>query len=92
MSDMHYYAILYYIWDQLISPEPSANFYFFLVFEFYRKGIPNGVQLTCQFLMIFYGPKEAPGAKELDQKSPKLTTRLEGACSDLVVDSWTTLM
>ena len=52
---------------------------FFLVFEFYRKGIPNGVQLTCQFLMIFYGPKEAPGVKELGQKSPGPSTRVEGA-------------
>ena len=32
----------------------------------------------CQFLMIFYGPKEAPGVKELDQKSPEPSTRVEG--------------
>ena len=29
----------------------------------------------CQFLMIFYGPKEVPGVKELGQKSPGLSTR-----------------
>ena len=56
--------------------EPSASFCFFLVFEFYRKGIPNGVQLTCQFLMIFYGPKEAPEVKELGQKSPEPSMRV----------------
>ena len=27
----------------------------------------------------FYGPKEAPGVKELGQKSPELSTRVEGA-------------
>ncbi len=26
--------------------------------------------MTCQFLMIFYGPKEVPRVKELGQKSP----------------------
>ena len=68
---------------------------FFLVFEFYRKGIPNGVQLTCQFLMIFYGPKEAPGVKELGQKSPEPSTRVGarptplGASPYLVDDSKT---
>ena len=52
---------------------------FFLVFEFYRKGISNGVQLTCQFLMIFSGPKEAPEVKELGQESHGLPTRVGGA-------------
>ena len=56
---------------------------FFLVFEFYRKGITNGVQLTCQFLMIFYGPKEAPRVKELGQKSLKPSTRMEREPSPL---------
>ena len=28
--------------------------------------------------MIFYGPKEAPGVKELGQKSPEPSTRVEG--------------
>ena len=35
--------------------------------------------MTCQFLWIFYGPKEAPEVKELGQKSPELSTRVEGA-------------
>ena len=30
----------------------------------------------CQFLMIFYGPKEAPRVKELGQKSPGPSTRV----------------
>ena len=70
--------MLFYIifWDYPINPEPSASFCFFVVFEFYRKGIPNGVQLTCQFLWIFYGPKEDPGVKELRQKSPGPSTRV----------------
>ena len=55
---------------------------------FYRKGIPNGVQLTCQFLMIFYGPKEAPGVKELGQKSPEPSTRVGGAPHPLGVDPY----
>ena len=29
--------------------------------------------------MIFYGPKEAPGVKELGQKCPGLSTRVGGA-------------
>ena len=29
--------------------------------------------------MIFYGPKEAPRVKELGQKSPEPSTRVEGA-------------
>ena len=62
---------------------------FFLVFEFYRKGIPKRVQLTCQFLMIFYGPKEAPGVKELGQKNPELSMRVGGALPYLVDDSET---
>ena len=33
--------------------------------------------------MIFYGPEEAPEAKELGQKSPKSTTRVEGAPAPL---------
>ena len=47
--------------------------------SFIPFGIPNGVQLTCQFLMIFYGPKQAPRVKELGQKSPGLPTRVGGA-------------
>ena len=30
----------------------------------------------CQFLMIFYGPKEAPRVKELGQKSLEPSTRV----------------
>ena len=35
--------------------------------------------MTCQFLMIFDRPKEAPGVKELGQKSLELSTRVGGA-------------
>ena len=42
---------------------------------FRRKGISNGVQMTCKFLRIFYGPKEDHGASELGQKSSGLPTR-----------------
>ena len=41
MFYMHLYAILYDFWDYPINLEPSASFYFSLVFEFYRKGIPT---------------------------------------------------
>ena len=34
--------------------------------------------MMCQFLTIFYGPEEAHGASEMDQKSPELSTRVEG--------------
>ena len=34
--------------------------------------------MTCQFLTIFYGPKEDPGVKELGQKSSKPSMRVEG--------------
>ena len=46
----------------------------------------------CQFLMIFYGPKEAPEVKELGQKSPEASTRVEGMLPYLVDDSETPLM
>ena len=62
----------------LLTYNPVPVSIFFLVFEFYRKGIPNIVQLTGQFLMIFYGPKEAPVVKELDQKSRGPSTGVEG--------------
>ena len=39
----------------------------------------------CQFLTIFYGPKEDPGVKELGQKSPGLSTRVAGALTPLGV-------
>ena len=48
--------------------------------------------------MIFYGPKEAPGVKELGQKSPGLSMRVGGARTPLGVgpylvdDSETPLM
>ena len=58
-----------------INLEPSASFCFSLFLSFTEKEYQNGVQLTCQFLMIFYGPKEAPGVKELGQKSPEPSTR-----------------
>ena len=35
--------------------------------------------MACQFLRIFYGPKEDHGASELGQKSPGLPTRVGGA-------------
>ena len=41
--------------------------------------------MTC-ILMIFYGPKEASGVKELGQKSPEPSTRVEGAPPYLVDD------
>ena len=33
----------------------------------------------CQFLMIFYGPKEAPEVEELGQNSPESSARVEAA-------------
>ena len=39
--------------------------------------------------MIFYGPKEAHGASEMDQKSPEQSTRVEGTPPYLVDDSET---
>ena len=39
--------------------------------------------MTCQFLTIFYGPKEAPGVKELGQKRPEPSTRVESAPTPL---------
>ena len=41
--------------------------------------------MTCQFLRIFYGPKEDYGASELGQKSPGLPTRVGGAPTPLGV-------
>ena len=35
--------------------------------------------MTCQFTEIFYGPEEAPEAKELVEKSPESSMRVEGA-------------
>ena len=44
MFYMHLYAILYDFGDKPINLEPSASLCFFLVFEFHKKGISNGVQ------------------------------------------------
>ena len=68
---------------KLLTQSPVPVSVFSLFFEFYRKGIPNGVQLTCQFLTISYGPKEDPGAKELGQGSLGLPTRVGGAPTPL---------
>ena len=35
--------------------------------------------MTCKFMEIFYGPEEAPEAKELGQKSHEASRRVEGA-------------
>ena len=56
------------------TPEPVSVFSLFLSFT--EKEYQNGVQLMCQFLMTFSGPKEAPGVKELGQDSPGLPTRV----------------
>ena len=90
----HFYIIF---GTNLLTQSPVPVSVFFLVFEYQRKGIPNGVQLTCQILMIFYGPKEDPGVKELGQKSPGLSMRVggtptpPGAPAYLVDDSGTFL-
>ena len=44
MFYMHYYATLYYFWDLPINLEPSPSSCFFLVLEYRRKGISNGVE------------------------------------------------
>ena len=54
---IHFYIFL---GTNLLTQSPVPVSVFFLVFEFYRKGIPNGVQLTCQFLMIFMDQKKPP--------------------------------
>ena len=73
------FYMLFYMIFGTNQPRAQCQFLFFpLVFEFYRKGIPNKVQLTCQFLTIFYGPKEDPGAKELGQEIPRASTRVGG--------------
>ena len=41
--------------------------------------------MTCQFLMIFSIPKEAPEVKELGQESHRLPTRVGGAPTPLGV-------
>ena len=72
----HFYIIF---GTNLLTEGPVQIAVFLPISVFSRKGIPNGVQLTCQFLMIFYGPKEAPGVKELGQESHGLPTRVGGA-------------
>ena len=37
--------------------------------------------MSYKFTVIFYGPEEAPEAKELGQKSHEASTRVEGAPS-----------
>ena len=48
------------------------------VFSLFLSFAEKEDQTECQFLMIFYGPKEAPEVKELGQKSPEPSTRVEG--------------
>ena len=75
------FNMLFYIifGNNLFTGGPMPVSVFLPILEFCIKGIPNGVQLTRQFLMIFYGPKESSGVKELGQKSPEPSTRVEGA-------------
>ena len=70
MFYMHLYAILYDFWDKPINLEPSASFCFLLVFEFCRKGIPNGVELTCQFLMFFMDQKKTTEHRSWARRVP----------------------
>ena len=74
MFYMHLYAILYV----LSILESSASFCFYPILGFQRKGKSNGFQLTWNFTELIFGPEEAHGASEMDQKSPEGTTRVEG--------------
>ena len=51
---------------------------FSLVLIFTEKDIKRS-PIELKFTVIFYGPKEAPEAKELGQKSHEASTRVEGA-------------
>ena len=79
MFYMHLYAILYDFRDKPINLEPSASFYFFLVFNYRGKGKSNRVQLTWNFMELIFGPEEDHGVSELEQESPGLPTRVGGA-------------
>ena len=35
--------------------------------------------MSCNFMVIFYGPEEAHGVSEMDQRSHEASTRVEGA-------------
>ena len=79
---LHVYIIFR---TNLLTRGPARIAVFLPISVFRRKGISNGVQLTSQFLTIFYGPKEDPGVKELGQESPGLPTRVGGAPTPLGV-------
>ena len=49
---------------------------FSLVFEFYKKGKSNGVQLTLNSMELIFGPEEAHGVSEMGQESPGLPMRV----------------
>ena len=57
---------------------PSASCCFFLVFVFYRKSIPNGVQMERNFLRIFLGPEDNHEASGGGQKTHAGATSLRG--------------
>ena len=52
--------LFYMIFGTNLLTRARCQFLFSLVFEYCRKGIPNGVQLTCQFFMIFMDQKKPP--------------------------------
>ena len=76
MFYMHLYAILYDFRDSPINLEPIPSFCFFLVLDYRRKGKPNGVQLTWNFMELIFGQEEGQEVEELGQKSLGLPTRV----------------
>ena len=64
---IHFYIIFR---TNLLTLSPVPVSVFFLVLEYRRKGKSNGVQLTPNFTELIFGPEEAHGVSEMDQKSP----------------------
>ena len=59
--------------------EPSASFCFFLVFEFHRKGISNGVQRNETFGKVIFGTNVIQRSWSGRQERSKEATMQGGA-------------
>ena len=56
MFYMHWYAILYYFWDQPINPVPVSIFSLFL--SFVEKEYQTESKQNDTFAMIFHRPED----------------------------------
>ena len=78
--DVLYALICYFIWFLGLTYQPRAQcqFLFFLVLEFRRKGISNGVQTEWNLRDDFSWTRRQPGDSEIKSEDPQGSHKDEG--------------